>query len=194
MPLSHGYATTMRRAQGATLDMVALLFDKVLLDRGFLGHSYILVRAQAEHMFHDAAVAVDKTPVLVQVAPCPACCTTAAVQTSAALSCRQSVLTDGIVSGAVRTLPTLFLFQVTIAAIKVKRPSACSSTSSRRLCRLLQASFHSVHKVSLGHGFVLHHSTGHDVRDMTRVEGVRAAQKVEGRAESTLLLAEPSVE
>ena len=35
MPCSYGYAMTMRRAQGATLDAVALFFDRKRPDRGY---------------------------------------------------------------------------------------------------------------------------------------------------------------
>ena len=35
LPVSYGYATTMRRAQGATLDQVGVWFDRRLPDRGY---------------------------------------------------------------------------------------------------------------------------------------------------------------
>jgi hypothetical protein len=35
MPVTYAYATTMRRAQGATLDLVGLLFDRKKPDRGY---------------------------------------------------------------------------------------------------------------------------------------------------------------
>ena len=35
MPVTYAYATTIRRAQGATLDAVGLYFDKTRPDRGY---------------------------------------------------------------------------------------------------------------------------------------------------------------
>ena len=54
LPVSYGYATTMRRAQGATLDAVGLLFDRRLPDRGYayVGTSRAKSRSSVYHLGH----------------------------------------------------------------------------------------------------------------------------------------------
>eukprot|EP00439_Symbiodinium_sp_Y106_P044720 s710_g5.t1 len=54
LPVSYGYATTMRRAQGATLDAVGLLFDRRLPDSGYayVGTSRAKSRSSVYHLGH----------------------------------------------------------------------------------------------------------------------------------------------
>ena len=52
MPVVYAYATTMRRAQGATLDLVGLYFDRRKADRGYayVGVSRVKRQADAYHV------------------------------------------------------------------------------------------------------------------------------------------------
>ncbi len=52
MPCTYGYAMTMRRAQGSTLDAVALFFDRPVPDRGYsyVGSSRVRCRACLFHV------------------------------------------------------------------------------------------------------------------------------------------------
>eukprot|EP00971_Amphidinium_carterae_P144783 2868756-Amphidinium_carterae.2 len=51
LPVVYGYATTIRRAQGATLELVALWFDKRMLDRGYAYVGCSRVR-QRQDLYH----------------------------------------------------------------------------------------------------------------------------------------------
>jgi len=52
LPVAYGYATTMRRAQGATLEAVGLLFDRRVPDRGYayVGTSRAKARTMVFHL------------------------------------------------------------------------------------------------------------------------------------------------
>ena len=52
LPVAYGYATTMRRAQGATLEGVGLLFDRRKPDRGYayVGTSRAKLRSNVFHV------------------------------------------------------------------------------------------------------------------------------------------------
>ena len=52
LPVAYGYAITMRRAQGATLNGVGLCFDRRMPDRGYayVGTSRAKIRTSVFHM------------------------------------------------------------------------------------------------------------------------------------------------